>query len=87
MVLYEDSIDRKNQDMKFLAILNGADPKELGGKESGKSTESGLLFGDPAEYEKMTKEKREELTKKMMAKFSPLVGGIGKASKVSKNVR
>lgn len=67
---------RDNEEYKFLAALQGI---ELDGESSekegsnsnhvssGKET-SQLLFGDPADYEKMSDKKREDLTNKMLAK-------------------
>jgi hypothetical protein len=78
MILYEHSMDRKVRDMKFSAILHGADPKELNDRETIATTnEKTLLFGDPAEYGNMSFEKRKELSDKMRGKFGRLQGGIG----------
>lgn len=69
MVLFEHAIERKNRDMKFLAIMHGADPKELEKQDDPKIRKDNLLFGDPAEYENMTEEERKELSDKMRKKF------------------
>jgi len=56
--------------MKFSAILHGADPKDLEDKDYEiVERKENLLFGDPAEYEKMSEEDRKELSDKMMTKF------------------
>jgi len=55
--------------MKFLAIMHGADPKELEKQDDPKIRKDNLLFGDPAEYENMTEEERKELSDKMRKKF------------------
>lgn len=67
--LLEYSSKRKNQEIKFLALLHGADPKDLDLEDSSISNEN-LIFRDPADYEKMTEEERTELSNRMMAKFS-----------------
>jgi hypothetical protein len=59
--------------MKFSAILHGANPKDLEDKEY-TSAEDNLLFGDPAEYEKMDEEEKKRLTKKMKRKFFAFAG-------------
>lgn len=64
-------MDRKIRDMKFSAVLHGADPKDLEGKEMpSKARKDNLLFGDPEEYKNMGEEERNELSAKMMNKFS-----------------
>lgn len=73
--LLEYSTKRKNQETKFLALLHGADPKDLDLEDSSISNES-LLFRDPADYEKMTEEERTELSNKMMAKFTSWSKGV-----------
>lgn len=68
-------MDRKIRDMKFSAILHGADPKSLEDKEYPDiKTKDNLLFGDPAEYEKMNEEDKKELTRKMKKKFFAFAG-------------
>lgn len=75
VILYEHAVDRKIRDMKFSAVLHGADPKDMEDKQYSTTTKSdNLLFGDPAEYAKMSKEDKEELTKKMKGKFTKWAG-------------
>jgi len=78
MTLYEHAMDRKVRDMKFSAILHGADPKELEDKEMPSSTKKdNLIFGDPAEYEKMSEEDKKKLSDKMRSKFFAWAGVKG----------
>lgn len=71
MCLFEHATERKIRDMKFSAILHGADPKDLEGKEyEATERKDNLLFGDPAEYKEMSEEEKEALSEKMMKKFS-----------------
>jgi hypothetical protein len=75
MVLHEHAVDRKIRDMKFSAILHGANPKDLEDKEyTNTETKNNLLFGDPAEYEKMDEEEKKRLTKRMKKKFFAFAG-------------
>jgi hypothetical protein len=71
-------VERKIRDMKFSAILHGADPKELDQKEyPGRDPEgykSNLLFGDPADYANMSEQERKALSDKMMTKFTKWAG-------------
>lgn len=70
MVLHEHAVDRKIRDMKFSAVLHGADPKDMEDKEYAPvSRKDNLLFGDPAEYAKMSEEEKKILSEKMKKKF------------------
>jgi hypothetical protein len=70
MVLHEHAVDRKIRDMKFSAVLHGADPKDMEDKEMGAVVrKDNLLFGDPAEYAKMDEEEKKVLSEKMKKKF------------------
>ena len=66
---------KDNEEYKFLAALQGIELDGENNKEGSDSNHvssvketSQLLFGDPADYEKMSDKKREELTDKMLAK-------------------
>jgi hypothetical protein len=77
LMLHEHAVDRKIRDMKFSAVLHGADPKELDGKEKEFETaknKNNLLFGDPAEYEKMDEEEKKKLSERMRKKFFAFAG-------------
>ena len=70
MVLHEHAVDRKIRDMKFSAVLHGADPKDMEDKEYAPAVrKDNLLFGDPAEYAKMDEEEKKALSEKMKKKF------------------
>lgn len=75
LVLYEHAMARKIRDMKFSALLHGADPKDLEDKEyEAVERKDNLLFGDPAEYAKMSEEERKEISDKMEKKFQSWAG-------------
>lgn len=61
----------KLEDMKFEAILHGANPKELG---EGKKSSGDMLFKDPAEYEEMTEKERKDLSDKMRSQLMSWAG-------------
>ena len=70
LVLHEHAMDRKIRDMKFSAVLHGADPKELEDKKyPEKTSKNNLVFGDPADYKNMKEEDKKELSDKMKKKF------------------
>jgi hypothetical protein len=70
MVLHQYAMDQKIQEMKFSAILHGADPKELEDKQiTDVKRKDNLLFGDPKDYDKMDEKSKKELSDKMKAKF------------------
>jgi hypothetical protein len=70
LILYEHAVDRKIRDMKFSAVLHGADPKDLEDKEfEVVDRKNNLLFGEPAEYAKMNEEEKKVLSEKMKKKF------------------
>lgn len=76
LVLFEHAVERKIRDMKFSALLHGADPNDLEDKEyeSVTTKKDNLLFGDPAEYKKMNEEERKEISDKMEKKFKGWAG-------------
>lgn len=71
--MFEHSQKREIAKVKFQAVIHGA-KMETGGNQMSNETgnqestqENIMMFKDPAEYEKMTKEERAALTVKMMA--------------------
>jgi hypothetical protein len=75
MLLFEHAAERKVRDLKFNAVLHGADPKDLEDKDYEViERKENLLFGDPAEYAQMSEEEREQLTEKMEGKFKKWAG-------------
>lgn len=61
--------------MKFSAVLHGADPASMEDKEEAfKTTNDNLMFGDPAEYEKLDEEEKKRLSDKMRNKFYQFAG-------------
>ena len=75
-----------NEDYKFQASLHGIDTsKESDGLMKDGEVPEGtkrneFIFGDPAAYDKMSQEEREELTKNMMGNwvsFTQNSSGIG----------
>jgi hypothetical protein len=75
-ILYEFAVERKVRDMKFSAVLHGADPKEIEDAEmpTPKNIKDNLLFGDPADYANMPEDTRKELSEKMRAKYFKFAG-------------
>ena len=68
-------MERKNDDLKYSAILHGADPEKLEEKNDEVNNKEKLLFGDPEEYKKWTDEERNEATLKMEQKFKKWAKG------------
>ena len=80
--MYEEAQKREYDKFKSLGLLLGVKLEEGDGRSSPTSVPKGnLQFGDPREYEKMSKEERVEQTEKMMghwkkwAKSSSLEAG------------
>lgn len=68
MVLFDHAKKREWDNYKFQAAMHGVDLEEgvmkSGGKKEAPKNE--FVFGSPEDYAHLTKEEREELTKKMM---------------------
>jgi hypothetical protein len=72
--MYNYSNERRMEEFRFIASVHGV---ELDGDSSGETTKiepteklvSKGLFGDPADYAKMTDEQKAEATNNMMKKF------------------
>lgn len=65
------------QERRFLAGIHGINlDKEMKKQESKEKTESSFMFGDPKEYEKMSKEEKDKKTKEMMGKHKNWSGNI-----------
>jgi len=73
LLLYEHALDRKIEDMKFSAIMHGADPKEMEA-DSPKASKGDMLFGDPKDYKNMSEQDRKDLSDKMKKKFMGWAG-------------
>jgi hypothetical protein len=69
MLLFEAASERKYQEMKFNAILHGANPKEIEQKTEEVNRKQDLLFGDPKEYESWSDEEKKRISQKMKSKF------------------
>lgn len=73
-MLYEDSQKRALEKYKFYAMLMGAEFKDdSSSKKAPRSSErskplsqSGIMFHNPSVYKNMTKQQKDELTRKMM---------------------
>ncbi|MFW6121407.1 MAG: hypothetical protein ACOC80_10990 [Petrotogales bacterium] len=80
-VLFEETEKRRLEEFKLLGKLLGAEFKDDGSKNTQKSESENKgvpLFGDPKQYENMTQEQKEELTKNMMNKHKQWAGGWSK---------
>ena len=53
-------------------VSDGSEPVRK--KSKSKLKNQPLLFGDPAQYDKMSEQERQELTKKMMSKWGQWAG-------------
>jgi hypothetical protein len=77
--LYELAVKRKVDDLNFQIKLHGGDPLEgddLSPEVAKQKVKSNLLFGDPADYEKLDEGERQQLSEQMMKKFKGLrLGG------------
>jgi hypothetical protein len=82
--LYEYKLKEDEENIRFQAAIHGAKLKDTPQKVS--KTEDGAvpLFGDPKDYESMSREKREELTQRMMGKHKVWAGQSGLGAKESK---
>ena len=76
--MFEQAQSRKEQEYRFLAAIHGVDIDKSDSKEVGeesivdefeKATPANGLFGDPAEYEKMSEKEKTIASQKLMAKF------------------
>lgn len=65
-MMSKHATDEERARVKIQAALSGVDIDKAEAKRKEKES---MLFKDPADYEKLTPEEREELTKKMMVKF------------------
>ena len=67
-VLYSEWEKRENDRRKFELLIHGGKIDESITTVSARSSSPNdyMMFRDPKEYESMTKEEREELTRKMM---------------------
>lgn len=75
--MFRQAQERESDRLKIEAALHGIDLDKENKKAKEKQEDEKFLFKDPSEYEKMTKEEREELTRKMMqhhVKFFEKVG-------------
>lgn len=72
--LYEELQDIKYDEFKAQARMHGAEFKDDKKSTSTKHVDPEVpLFGDPSEYDHMSEEERENLTKKMMGKHKTFV--------------
>lgn len=72
-MLYEHAMDQKIEEMKFSAVMHGADPKEMD-MDSSTSSKDTSLFRDPKDYEGMSEEEKKEISDKMRKKFMHWAG-------------
>jgi hypothetical protein len=66
-------MDQKIEEMKFSAVMHGADPKEMK-MDSSKSSGDNTLFRDPKDYEGMSDQEKKDLSDKMKKKFMGWAG-------------
>lgn len=82
MFLHQSATEQKERDDEFLAAVHGInlrDPASVTEQKpspsSPKVVESpnNMMFADPSEYEHLSEEERDKLTKEMMKHWSPFV--------------
>ena len=65
------------QERRFLAAIHGINLDKEIKKQTKKHKEDGsFMFGDPKEYEKMSKGERKKKTEEMMGKHKTMVGEV-----------
>lgn len=74
MGLYEYKLKEDEEKLRFQAAIHGAKLTGVSQKATSSEKEVVPLFGDPKDYESMSPEKREELTKKMLGKHKIWAG-------------
>jgi hypothetical protein len=82
--LYEFKLKEDEENIRFQAAIHGAELKEKPQEGSKSGSETVPLFGDPKDYDSMSQEEREKLTKKMMGKHKVWAGQSGLGAKESK---
>ena len=77
--MFRHTLVRQYEERKFLAAIHGIEVEEKedssGMKRNTPKAEQEVLFKDPKEYEGMTQEEKEEITKNMMGKIPSLFKG------------
>ena len=73
--LYEYKLKEDEEHLRFQAAIHGAKLKETGRDSVKDNLEKTVpMFRDPKEYESLSKEEQEEMTKKMMGKHKIWAG-------------
>ena len=73
--LYEYKLKEDEEHLRFQAAIHGAKLKETGQVSAKDNLEKAVpMFGDPKDYELLSQEEREEMTKKMMGKHKIWAG-------------
>jgi hypothetical protein len=85
MYLFEHVKKKEIETLKYQALANGIEFKgSRDQKTTKKQSGNDLLFKDPKEYEHLSQEEKERLTKDMMQKFSPLAANFNASKKPKK---
>lgn len=72
--LYEKAIDRKEEELRWQAALQGVDITKSNKKPNSESdtatpdSRPGFTFGSPDDYAHLSKEERDKITQEMMRK-------------------
>jgi len=87
IAMYSHLSDSKWEDRKFQAAIAGIDlekeVKKQKAKSSLQSQQGVLLFKDPKDYEKLSKEEREKMTQDMMGLHKSWAKGQVEGMKVN----
>ena len=77
LVLFEDYQERQMQERRFQAAIHGINlDKEMKKQTKKKKEDGSFMFGDPKEYEKMSKKERKKKTEEMMGKHKTWAGQV-----------
>ena len=82
MGLFDDAQQAESEGFKLTAALHGMKIKGRKSSSIGQDGDNAPIFGDPADYEKMSPEEREAKTQEQMAAlmklpFSSNIKGLG----------
>ena len=84
MYLFDHARKKEIENLKFQALANGIEFKDSRDQKSKKQSSEDLVFKDPKEYEHLSQEEKERLTKDMMQKFSPFAANFNASKKPKK---
>lgn len=85
MYLFDHVRKKEIENLKFQSLANGVEFKDSRDQKTTKKQSSNeLVFKDPKNYEHLSQEEKEKLTKEMMQRFSPLAANFNATKKPKK---